>query len=65
MKIHIYVRTNGDGKQEVRRVEIETGVNKTIKLPPKYLDLRRKTLYNPISECYIPLLPENTVYHYK
>jgi len=63
MKIHIYLRENGNGK-EVKKVELEL-VNMRIKLPPQYLNLKRKMIFNPISECYIPLTDDNVVYHYK
>ena len=57
MKIHIFEK-NG----KIKKVVLELDNNIQIRLPPKYL-VNRKTLYNPITQCYIPLTKENVVYH--
>jgi hypothetical protein len=65
MRIHIYLRKyENDGKKIIKRVELELDTL-VIRLPPEYLDLRRKMLYNPISRIMIPLYDDITVYHVK
>jgi hypothetical protein len=67
MKIHLYIRKyENDGKETIRvkRVELELD-GMVVKLPPEYVDLKKKILYNPISNLLIPLHPDITVYHVK
>jgi len=67
MRIHVYIkRHENDGKEvtKIKRVELELD-GMTIKIPPEYVDLKKKVLYNPISNLLIPLHPDITVYHVK
>jgi len=67
MKIHVYLKKyENDGKEiiRVKKVELELDTF-LIRIPPEYLDLKRKMLYNPISNLLIPLHPDITVYHVK
>jgi hypothetical protein len=67
MKIHIYLKKyENDGKEiiRVKKVELELDTF-LIRIPPEYLDLKRKMLYNPISRIMIPLYDDITVYHVK
>ena len=60
LKIHIYTK-NG----KIKRVELTDGGSITIRLDPQFVDMRRKILYNPISNMMLHLHPDLVVYHYR
>jgi len=59
LKIHVYIKS-----QKVKKVEIDLD-GMSIKLDPKFIDMKRKVLYNPIANLMIPLHQDLVVYHYQ